>query len=184
VKTALAKMGIFLLLCLIALFIAGAYGAAHDQISCTVSPEYFTRFKYLQFGLAQDMPLRLAAGIVGFLASWWMGVPIGAVLGVTGLLYPSAHVMLRNTLRAYIVVATVALSIGLCGLLWGFLTVNQTIAAKPPFWIPDDVQDRCAFLRAGYMHNASYLGGALGLMGALVWQARRIAESRRAHRPA
>jgi hypothetical protein len=169
-----AKLGALLLLWPLALIIAGAYGALHDQISCTVSPEYFSRFKYLQFGLPPEMPLRLAAAIVGFLASWWMGIPIGAVLGVTGLLYPDARTMFRETLRAYGIVVATTLAVGLGGLLLGCLTVDRAMAMHPPFWIPEDVQDRVAFLRAGYMHNASYLGGALGLVIALIVQARRV----------
>jgi len=52
--------------------------------------------------------------------------------------------------------------------------VDRSMEMHPPFWIPESVQDRVAFLRAGYMHNASYLGGAIGLLTALVIQARRV----------
>ena len=41
----------FIALVVSACVIAGVYGAIHDQISFTVSSEYFTKFKYIQFGL-------------------------------------------------------------------------------------------------------------------------------------
>jgi hypothetical protein len=107
------------------------------------------------------------------------GYPIGAVLGITGLLYPDARTMFRETLRAYGIVVATALAVGIAGLLLGFLTVDRAMATHPPFWIPEGVQDRVAFLRAGYMHNASYLGGALGLVIALIVQARRVVARRR-----
>ena len=34
--------------------IAGIYGIIHDQITYTVSPEYYMRFKFLQFNLANE----------------------------------------------------------------------------------------------------------------------------------
>ena len=71
------KLLIYVLLVFLAVVLAGLYGIAHNQISYTVSPEYFTKFKFQQFGFV-DMPLpeRVRASMVGFLASWWMGIPI------------------------------------------------------------------------------------------------------------
>jgi hypothetical protein len=36
--------------------IAGAYGILHDQISYTISPEYFTKLKFEQFHYANFWP--------------------------------------------------------------------------------------------------------------------------------
>ena len=53
----------------LSIMVAGAFGVLHDQISYTVSPEFFTRFKFIQFGLLDpDVPERLRAATVGFLA--------------------------------------------------------------------------------------------------------------------
>ncbi len=51
----------------------GLYGAVHDQISFSISREYFTRMKFIQFAWADfGWPERLFAAEVGFLATWWM----------------------------------------------------------------------------------------------------------------
>jgi hypothetical protein len=55
--------------------IGGAYGAIHDQISYTISPEYFTQFKFHQFRYADfGLPNRLFVAIIGFLATWYLSL--------------------------------------------------------------------------------------------------------------
>ena len=50
--------------------IAGAYGILHDQITYTISPEYFTKLKFEQFHYANfGLPRRVFVGEVGFLAT-------------------------------------------------------------------------------------------------------------------
>ena len=48
---ALRKAGAFVLFLALAVVIAGVFGIVHDQISYTVSSEYYTRFKFPQFRL-------------------------------------------------------------------------------------------------------------------------------------
>jgi hypothetical protein len=58
--------------------IAGLYGAVHDQISYSISPEYFTKMKFEQFSYADfGFPPRVCASEVGFLATWWVGLFAG-----------------------------------------------------------------------------------------------------------
>ena len=45
------KVGIFLLFLPAAVLTAGLFGMIHDQISYSVSDEYFTKFKFIQFQL-------------------------------------------------------------------------------------------------------------------------------------
>ncbi len=83
----MAKFGAFLLFIPLAILTAGAFGAPHDQISFTVSPEYFTKFKFHQFGLLDgSISKRLRAAEVGFLASWWMVIPLGPLVGSAGFI--------------------------------------------------------------------------------------------------
>jgi hypothetical protein len=85
------KFLVFILLVLLAMLFSGIYGIFHDQVSYTVSPEYFTKFKFNQFGLdGLDLPDRVKVSIVGFLASWWMGIPIGLMVGGCGFMH-SGH---------------------------------------------------------------------------------------------
>lgn len=54
---------------------AGAFGIIHDQITYTISPEYFTRMKFDQFRSADfGFPPRILVAEIGFLATWWVGL--------------------------------------------------------------------------------------------------------------
>jgi hypothetical protein len=44
------KFGVFAATIFFTIIIAGLYGIIHDQITYSISPEYFTKFKYRQFG--------------------------------------------------------------------------------------------------------------------------------------
>jgi hypothetical protein len=138
----------------------------HNQISYTVSPEYFTKFKFQQFGLGGSPYFaRVRVAIVGLLASWWMGVPIGVLVGLAGFIHHSAGRMLRVLLWSILVAVVFTLLFGLCGLLYGyFQTEHIDLADYRDWFIPEDVMNLRRFLCAGYMHNSSYRGGALAIL--------------------
>jgi len=163
------KLLVYTLIVLLAMLLAGIYGAVHDQISYTVAPEYFTKFKFRQFGLVNSpLPERMRASVIGFLASWWMGIPIGLLVGAAGFIHPGHRRMLRISFMSLLVTMAFTLLFGLCGLLYGYFQTRQVNIAEYRGWfIPDDVTDLPRFLCAGYMHNASYLGGVLAIP--VVW---------------
>ena len=109
-----------------------------------------------------------------------MGVPIGATLGTVGLFAPDARTMLRETLHAFGMVALVTAVTALLGLLWGVICFHGPNPSIPNDWyVPEHLQNRNAYLRAGSMHDASYVGGGSGTMAAAVWLARRVTRARR-----
>lgn len=161
------KFLVYLLLIFIAVLLAGAYGIIHDQITYSISPEYYTRFKFRQFGfLNSPLPNRALAGIVGFLASWWMGVPIGVLVGLAGFMHRGPRRMFRVSLQSFLLVVGLTLLIGLIGLAYGFYrTAGEIHLADYKGWfIPPNLVDLRHFLCVGYMHNASYLGGAISIL--------------------
>jgi hypothetical protein len=166
------KFCVYIFLVLFAVIFAGAYGMIHDQISYTVSPEYFTKFKFRQFGIADmNLPDRARVSIVGFLASWWMGIPIGLLVGACGFIHPGHWRMLKISLWSFLIVIVLTFLFGICGLLYGWLqTRNINLANYQGWFIPNDVVDLRRFLCAGYMHNASYLGGTLSIFVACLFQ--------------
>ena len=114
------KLLVYLLIVTLAMLLAGLYGMAHNQISYTVSPEYFTKFKFWQFGFTDPrLPERVRASLVGFLASWWMGLPVGLLVGGVGFIHPGHRRMLRVSLWSLLVTIGFTLLFGLGGLLYG-----------------------------------------------------------------
>jgi hypothetical protein len=160
------KLLVYIFIVGLAVVVAGLYGVVHDQISYTVAPEYFTKFKFRQFGFTDTpLPERVRASMIGFLASWWMGIPIGLLLGATGFIHRGHRRMLRVSLWSLLVAVTFTTLFGLGGLLNGYFQTRYINTAEYAGWfIPADVTNLRRFLCASYMHNSSYLGGLLAVL--------------------
>ncbi len=152
-------------LLLLACAVAGLYGMLHNQISYTVAPEYFTQFKFDQFGIPASLRNRLGASIVGWRAAWWMGLLIGMVLVPFGLLIPGWQQYLRTMLQTFFVVALTTLTVGLGALAYAYATF--TPANIGPY--SARITQPLAFARAGHMHNFSYIGGLIGIVVGVVF---------------
>jgi len=172
------KIRILILLFALAPFIAGLYGVLNDQLTYTISPEYYTKFKFHQFGLTglvNDTHPRIGVALVGFLATWWVGLPMGLSLGLAGLIHTNSKQMLHVSLRAIAVTVLVTFATGLIGLVYGKLYLA---VAGVNWWLPDNLIDTGNFIAVGSMHNFSYLGGLIGVIAGTaysVWQKRKRA---------
>jgi hypothetical protein len=168
------KLALFPVLLAAACLIAGLYGALHNQISYTVSPDYFHALKFQQFDIPEHLQGRQGASIVGWYASWWMGLVIGIPVLLVGLILPRWQAYLSRCLIAFALVAATALLFGLGALLYAYLTISE--ASLSGYGFPAEVADKVAFIRAGTMHNFSYLGGLVGIVTGcvylLVWPVR------------
>ena len=142
---------------------ASLYGMLHNQISYTVSHEYFDRFKFIQFHIAPGLQGRVGASLVGLAASWWMGIVIGVCLLFTTKVFPIGEGYSRVMIKAYCIAAGTALVTGLLALLYAFATLDVTTVGEVVRY-GQEIHDPVAFMRAGTMHNFSYLGGFLGIV--------------------
>lgn len=165
----------------LSIIVAGIYGILHDQVTYTISNEYYTKFKFYQFGLADVgnealLPNpRLAVAAVGFMATWWTGLIIGTVLGITAMIYPDPESMRRAALKAMILTVLIAIKIAFIGFLYGLLYLANTGVT----WVPSHVIDQKNFIIVGCIHNFSYLGGAIGLITSVVF----LIKQRKLYRP-
>jgi hypothetical protein len=157
-----------LIVVLLAIGVCAAFGALHNQVSYTVSPDYFHAFKFYQFDVAEPLRNRLGASLVGVGASWWMGVPLGLILGLPTLLQPTRSGFVRATSLSIVTMLAVTIVTGAFGLALGSTVVDAPARLEIYDGVP--VQDPAAFWRAGSMHNFSYLGAAIGLVPALCVQ--------------
>lgn len=172
------KFGVFSLFLFASILIAGLYGILHDQLTFTISPEYFTKFKYQQFGFdpywfGGD---RQTAAVIGFLATWWTGMIIGLVLGLVGLTFPDHKSMAVALRRAILLVMAFSALLALFGGLLGrFYLASKGVN----WWLPENLVDRTAFITVGSIHNFSYLGGLLGMFAAVYFLIRRKRQDKR-----
>src|SRR4029079_11000585 len=139
--------------------LAGCYGALHDQISYTISPEYFTKVKFEQFRYADfGWPPRVMASEVGFLASWWVGMIGGGILARVGLDQLPATTRKKGIASAFAIVFITALLFGIVGMSLGFLESRSNDLSGWMHWqLELHLTDLRSFIIVAYLHAASYL---------------------------
>lgn len=175
------RFAVYFAFVLAAVLAAGAFGALHDQISYTVSPEYFTKFKFVQFDLLNDaVPERLRAAQVGFLGAWWMGVPLGVLIGAAGFIHPDVPQMRRALLWSLVVAVAFTLLYALGGLVYGIVqTAASHLAGHDGWYIPRGLVQPRRFICVGYMHNAAYTGGEFAVPVAWAFHLFELRKQRR-----
>jgi hypothetical protein len=168
------KFRYYLFIIAITIVIAALFGIIHDHITYLISPEYFTKFKFQQFGfyLSQDPfvnTIPLAVTLVGIIATWWMGLPIGIALAWGS----------RNADRKMKVYLSSVLLIFLLIIVlesFAFL-VTKVISFRPSQWLINlGVIDYDSFITVGAMHTTAYAAGLIGTIIA-VWRLRRKVNS-------
>ena len=162
--------------------IAGCYGALHDQISYTISPEYFTKLKFRQFSYADfGWPPRLFAAEVGFLATWWVGLLAGWFVARAGLAEMPVGRRWPCTLQSFAICLAVAPVAGLIGAALGVMkTVDGDLSGWHYWRQVLGIEDLRAFVIVAYLHAAGYLGALPGLVLAIVHVRSCLARSRKA----
>lgn len=171
----LARLPSMLRLAGVGALVAGAYGALHDQVSYTISPEYFTKLKFEQFAWADlGGPRRLFVAEVGFLATWWVGMIAGWVLARVGRVDPSSPSSRPVVVRAFGIILGVAVISGCVGVALGVATTRGGDVSGWREWKESlDLADVRGFAIVAWLHWASYLGGLLGLVLAVTWARRQ-----------
>lgn len=133
--------------------LAGGYGVVHDQITYTISPEYFTKLKFAQFPYADLSPgQRVYVGTIGFLATWWVGGIFAWFLARRLAPGQSRGAALRQIIASFAIILACALLAGLWGHGYG-LWRGPKADYSGWMWAAHelDVVDIYAFARVAYM---------------------------------
>lgn len=177
----LRRVGLILIWIAISVVAAVIYGVVNDQITATISPEYFSVFKQHQFAAAiesaglTDAPMREQAVLVGVLSTWWFGLFLGVVLGFCGIAGRNADLSTRRFAGTVVWVMTVTFAVS--------VAFGATAYLAEPLVGPDALH--CPFLSGirevrrafavGWWHNGAYLGAliATAVAGVRVQKQRR-----------
>lgn len=174
------KFGVLASTIFISAILAGLYGIVHDQVTYSISTEYFTKFKYQQFGFepAWFGGHRQTVAVIGFLATWWTGIIIGIGLGMTGLIFQDHRMMWQAVKKAFVLTFSVAVLMGLFGFFYGKLYLTMTGVS---WWLPENLVDKDSFIIVGSIHNFGYMGGLFGLIIGIIYLIRlnKIQKARR-----
>lgn len=151
--------------------LGGLYGIAHDQITYTISPEYFTKIKFKQFDYA-DLGFgdRFFVGTIGFIAVAAVGFLAAWFLARRHIPNQEWAVAYRKIRKSVLIVFAFALAFGVLGYLLGVFRGETT---DPSFWDwvtqPLEIQDVPGFVTVAIIHYAGYIGGFVGLVVGLVF---------------
>jgi hypothetical protein len=157
---------------LLGALIAGSYGVIHDQITYTISSEYFTKIKFKQFQYANfGLGNRAFVATIGFLATWWVGFFAGWLFA---RLYSAKQDLInarKSVIKAFTIVFASgflnAFIVGLgCHLLINQNNIDQSWAYTLKYY---DIKNSADFMRVVYIHYASYAGGLMGIILSLVF---------------
>ncbi len=147
--------------------VAGGYGILHDQVTFSISPEYFTKMKFEQFAAADfGLPTRVFVSEIGFLATWWVGLIAAWFLARIAVPVWPGRIAWQKVFAAFSIILTIAFISAVIG--WW---LGGSDSGKSRFWqemcASMEIRDVPAFVRVGYIHYASYIGGLIGLITAV-----------------
>jgi hypothetical protein len=176
----LARLPGMIRISLLGALLAGIYGAVHDQISYSISEQYFTKLKFHQFWYANfGFPPRVFAAEVGFLASWWVGMIIAWFLARLSMTELPSQQRKATTVIAFSIVLVFALLAGACGLSLGVArSRGEDLSSWAPFERTLQLTDLPRFVIVAYLHNGSYFGGLVGFIIAAVYVHARVQKYR------
>ncbi|CAN5269428.1 hypothetical protein BH11PLA2_BH11PLA2_12400 [soil metagenome] len=151
--------------------IGGLYGMIHDQISYTISSEYFTKLKFRQFSYANfGWHPRIFAAEVGLIACSGVGLIVGWFLARAGLAdLPTAKRGLA-IVRSFALVFGITVIVEVIGAAIGVNVVNTSDLQDWSEWQRGfNLQNLPGFVIVVYLHNAAYIGGTIGTIAAVVY---------------
>jgi len=149
--------------------IAGVYGMIHDQLTFSISPEYFTKVKFKQFHYA-DLGLgnRAFVANIGFLATCGVGFVAAWFLARRFIPNQPRAIAYRQIRNGFVCALIFGMLFGVIGFIYGFWRgPNADYFAWEWAVQKYGIKDKWSFVRVAYIHNASYLGGLAGFIVAM-----------------
>lgn len=164
---ALSDFGAMVVIVLLCIGAAVAYGVCHDQVTARVCIEYFSVFHptdVLPYGMNPNSPTQQGF-FWGVFATWWMGVFIGVPLSIivrVGIAKPLSSRDL--VLPVTVLLITMAVFALIAGLVGYYLSPDgsATVSSFPAIANQIPPSNRRGFMADYLAHNTSYLVGGAG----------------------
>jgi len=157
-KSALKTIVKSLFVLALASLIAGIYGIIHDQITITISLDYFLYFKGLY---TTSAPYRLGAAFIGWSSTWWVGFWAAAALIIALIIKKQSRGMVKRVLKEALIIMGIAAVSGAVGGILGYL-IPVKVDFFYQFALDHHVENYAAFFSVWMIHIFGYAGGLLG----------------------
>ena len=171
------KLLTIILVALIASAIAGIYGVINDQITFTISSEYYTKYRFLQYNLVQvegDSRIihpRVLVVLIAFLSTWWFPLISGLIIIIFNLIQNTWKMLLKTSVLAMLISILITVFSAIIGFILGSLIISKLPKYYFADWcfIPDKLNDYENYITAGTMDVFNSFGGFLGLIVAIFY---------------
>lgn len=163
------KTLILLFTILTSILLASLIGVLNNQITYIISPEFFSKSLFPQFGFVEyglNTP-KTTAAIIGVWSTWWMGLLIGIVIGFTSLIHISSSMMKKEIKKSLFIIISSVILFGILGYVFGQIYLQDNLITFGFEGTQEQLKD---YLIAGFIHDFEYLGGILGLVIAVYVQ--------------
>ena len=157
--------------------IAGLYGVINDQITFSISSEYYTKYRFLQYNLVQvegDSRIiypRILVVLVTFLSTWWFPLISGLIIIIFNLIQNTWKMLLKTSVLAMLISILITVFFAIIGFILGSLIISKLPKYYFADWcfIPDKLNDYENYITAGTMDVFNSFGGFLGLIVAIFY---------------
>ena len=150
------------------MLVAGIYGVLHDQITHFISPSYYTKLKFDQFNCnPATVPTWLCVSKVGFLATYWLGIIAGWLIGRLSYVDKNRSLSFKRASFAmlYLIITAVITAV-VFSLSFQLFGDKTNTLYQDHFHLTDE--ELSPFLHVGAIHLGSYVGGLIGLTWVLI----------------
>ncbi|MFH6991791.1 hypothetical protein [Flavobacterium sp. FlaQc-48] len=161
------KISKLVLIVFISIFLSVIYGITRDFITAKISPEFYTKFLFFNFGILDDYERTFSGNWtfaliwVGFFSTWWFGLLAGLILGIVGMKYSDENQMLNEELKSIFIVIGITIIFGFVG--YGIAELNPSETIKN-YNFPFRIEHKAEFNKVSKIHNFSNFGGIVGLI--------------------
>ena len=166
-KTTFAKGIQALLIIVISTIIASVFGAIHNQISYSVSSEFFKNYIFGMFG-TNEWNLkneRIEASVVGIIGTYWFGLILGTIYTII-FVFMNTKSNFKNILNAILI----NISFAILGSLIAYLIAKFFVSYENSGVFMDfGTQNPQNYLEAAFMNTGSYIGGIIGIVVGIIY---------------
>lgn len=156
----------FIIIILVATILASIFGALHNQISFSISKEFFKDFLFGNFN-AYDWNIkneRVLATIVGIIGTWWFGLILGIIYAIVSL-FLKINDKVKLIFKAIFINIILAFIASFIGALVGRFVPIEYSGVFMDF----GTNNPRNYIISAYMNTFSYYGGIVGLFVGIIY---------------
>ena len=151
----------------ISIILSAIYGVNHNFIMSHISPEFYTKFTFFNFGILDDYGRKFSGNWtfaliwVGFFSTWWFGLFTGLIFGIIALKYNIGKQIFNKTFDSFFIIIVITILFGFIGYIIAEINPSEIITN---YNLPFEIEHKIEFNKVAKINIYSYFGGIIGLI--------------------